>query len=235
MSIVTVWIQSPTTQSERRFDKRLTIDALKVKLEPITGIPANSQVLKLYQGEVFLAELHDAAGQELGSFPVTDYCTIQVHSGDHALPLNQYTDVSQVEKYEMSDVQYDSLRDSVRAFKKQQKIGRFNEDQQRMAKLADQKFEQEAKAIPVGARCQVVLCDDGLNKIGTVRFVGKLNSKPGFWVGVEYDEPLGKNDGSVDGHRYFTCLKNYGAFVRPNKVMVGDIAEEIDWDDLDEM
>ncbi|KAJ1969634.1 hypothetical protein IWQ62_000502 [Dispira parvispora] len=235
MSVVTVWIQSPTTQSERRFDRGLTIDALKVKLEPITGIPADSQVLKLYQGEVFLVELQDASGQELGSYPVTDYCTIQVHSRDHTLPLNQYTDVSQVEKYEMSDVQYDSLRDSVRAFKKHQKIGRFNEDQQQKAIIADRRFEQEAKAIPVDARCQVVLCDDGLNKIGTVRYVGKLDDKRGYWVGIEYDEPLGKNDGSIDGHRYFTCRKNHGAFVRPNKVTVGDIAEEIDWDNLDEM
>ena len=76
---------------------------------------------------------------------------------------------------------------------------------------------------------------DGLQKRASVMFVGKTEFKAGFWVGVKYDEPVGKHDGTVEGIKYFECANKYGAMVRPNKVIVGDYPEE-DLDlEMDEM
>ncbi|KAH3665944.1 hypothetical protein OGAPHI_004133 [Ogataea philodendri] len=50
---------------------------------------------------------------------------------------------------------------------------------------------------------------------GTIQFIGPTEFKPGEWIGVALDTPVGKNDGSVDGVRYFTVDQGYGVFVRP--------------------
>ena len=58
------------------------------------------------------------------------------------------------------------------------------------------------------------------------RYVGQVEGLPvGWWIGVKYDEPLGKNDGSVKGKKFFDAPPGYGAFLRPDKVKTGDYPE----------
>ncbi|XP_035992123.1 kinesin-like protein KIF13B isoform X5 [Fundulus heteroclitus] len=64
----------------------------------------------------------------------------------------------------------------------------------------------------------------GGNKAGTVRYVGAAQFADGVWVGVELDTPVGKNDGSVGGHRYFLCKPGYGVLVRPDRLSRRDRA-----------
>ena len=55
-------------------------------------------------------------------------------------------------------------------------------------------------------------------KSGTVRFMGRTEFKEGIWVGIELNEPSGKNDGSVQGVSYFKCPPKFGLFAPPHKV-----------------
>jgi len=63
-----------------------------------------------------------------------------------------------------------------------------------------------------------VLVDPGDRK-AEVMFVGKIpDIAPGWWVGVQYDDPVGKNDGSVKGQRLFECAPDFGGFLRPDHI-----------------
>lgn len=55
-------------------------------------------------------------------------------------------------------------------------------------------------------------------RIGIVRFVGNTSFSTGEWIGVELEEATGKNDGSVQGKRYFECAAGYGIFCRASGV-----------------
>jgi len=170
----------------------------------------------------------------LGSYNIDDGMVI--HAEDSNIKVDEYSDVSKVEKFEISQDEYNKRSDSVRAFKERMKLGQFNEEENKKkaeeARLKEEAEEKKASSLNVDERCEVKVPGQPARR-GVVKYVGQTDFKPGFWVGVQYDEPHGKNDGSVAGKRYFECPQKYGGFVRPSNVEVGDYPEE-DFD-LDEM
>lgn len=55
-------------------------------------------------------------------------------------------------------------------------------------------FEQKSKTLTINGRCIVSIKDT--EHVGTIRYKGKLHSKDGIFVGVEFDEPTGNIDGT---------------------------------------
>ena len=62
----------------------------------------------------------------------------------------------------------------------------------------------------------VILLKDGRKAVA--RYAGKTHFSEGDWVGIELEEPDGKNDGSVAGERYFECEQDYGLFIKRGAV-----------------
>jgi dynactin complex subunit len=56
--------------------------------------------------------------------------------------------------------------------------------------------------------------------VGTLRFYGPTKFRDGIWAGVEYATAIGKNDGAVEGTRYFSCPQDHGVFVPAKSIVV---------------
>ncbi|XDV19886.1 hypothetical protein PO909_025283 [Leuciscus waleckii] len=66
-------------------------------------------------------------------------------------------------------------------------------------------------------------------KLGVIAYLGETQFSPGQWAGVVLNDLVGKNDGSVNGVRYFECQALQGIFTRPSKLMrqpAGDGGDE---------
>jgi len=94
--------------------------------------------------------------------------------------------------------------------------------------------------IEVGMRCEA---SPG-NRRGSIAYVGIIPELGGggHWVGVIFDEPVGKTNGTTkEGTTYFEAPgEKYGGFLRGKNVTVGDfpeldILDELDSDSEDEL
>ncbi|GIQ86926.1 hypothetical protein KIPB_008866, partial [Kipferlia bialata] len=156
---------------------------------------------------------------------------VEIHCVDEnpmsVLRNGGFQDLSAVDKYEMPDQVYDTLPNSVRAIQREKYETdpeyRASVDARRdRALLAPVKFQAEAEALTVGERCNTKLGR------GVIRYVGKTKGdpvKPGYWVGVQLDEPNGTNNGHVGDAVYFECDNKFGVLLRPPQVEMGDFPE----------
>jgi tubulin-folding cofactor B len=241
MADIPLQVISENTASERRITPSWSISQLKSKLETVTGIPPFAQKLSLKPpgSEKVALEAHDEDNTPLSNFPIVRYA--ELHITDTRPPGSQLNlnDTAGVEKYTLPEEEYEKKTDSVLAWKKEQKLGRFdpNAPSHEQAKITALQDEISQRSIQVGKRCRVGGQD---TRRGTVMYVGDVAEIPngiGSWVGVQLDEPVGKNDGSISGTRYWGQASElkYSVFVRPDRVEVGDFPKLDDMEDMEEI
>lgn len=283
---------------EIRFDKHTTVSSLRDKIYQTTGTAPHHQHLQIIQSTtappLFDIPPENQNDRMLGYYSITHGTTVHCIDIDpnSASRGGGYEDTSLVERYVMSDEDYNkrkgTLRDWGRDKKKQDptfslakhaKEHRELMEAQRQAKLGLDlphgfEFDQAGKVVrmdeedieredtisggtgvgskvdiekeygpdtvnglELNMRCQI---SPG-NRRGSIAFVGVIPELGvgGHWVGVIFDEPVGKTDGTVlkggKRHCYFTAPgPKYGGFVRGKHVEVGDFPERDIMDELDD-
>jgi tubulin-folding cofactor B len=224
---------------------QMTIGRVKEKLMTHVGSNVSTMRLSLKDWDGALVAPMADDSKLLGYYSPEDGWTIHIHDIDtHSASASGWLeDVSLVKKYEMSDEEYTKRGDTHSTYRKW-KNEQLKKDptwcvEKHMAEkrgevwvppkvIEDDEHQADEAGVvadQIGNRCEV---NPG-GKRGEVLFVGKVAGLPkGWWVGVKFDEPVGKNDGAVRGERYFTCPDGYGSFQRPENVTVGDYPDEDD-------
>lgn len=213
-----------------RLDLSSSIAEIKHKLYTHNGSNVDYMVLQLRRDGVVVCEMLDDT-RPLGFYGVENGMEIHVIDNDpfSLAKGGGLEDVSQVAKYRMSEEDYDKRENTLRSYKKKmlEKDPTFRffpkKDDEGKTDKPDCESKECVEGIEVGNRCEVA---PGARR-GAVAYVGPVEGlASGYWVGVKFDEPVGKGDGTRDGKRYFECDEKYGAFVRPYNVTVGDFPEE---------
>ncbi len=245
----------PAKFPDIRLDLHMTIERVKERLKLHIGTPVDYQRLILKDNGRVICEMTDNQ-RMLGFYSVVPGNEIHVIDTDpYSLSRGGgLTDVSLVEKYVMSDEAYDSRKGTMRDYIREQRkkdpnfklkpkgmttmgVGVPTEDQQakidsfKMNESEEVPGKESVEGIEVGMRCEV---QPG-GRRGQVMWVGENAAlKPGYWVGVKLDEPLGMNNGTVKGIQLFECGENYGSMVRGKNCTVGDFPDLFSLEDEDE-
>ncbi|GAB2227930.1 hypothetical protein Drorol1_Dr00009759, partial [Drosera rotundifolia] len=204
-----------------RFSLQSTVESVKEKLWKKCGTSVDSMSLELYDDTGKKTAVLGDNSRPLGFYSPLERYRLHVIDLDPSSVTSGgwLEDTSLVEKYQIPEERYDKLDGTYRKFKEKlaHQIPSGAENQ-----ISDSYMEDLCSNIKVGDRCQV---EPGERR-GVVKFIGRAeNLGRGFWVGIQYDEPLGKHDGMVKGTRFFDCPPLHGAIVRPDKVKVGDYPE----------
>lgn len=215
---------------ELRMDLTTSISDVKDRLYRHTGTRPSSMTLLLRSSERGPIR-HDLADE---TRTLADYGAVSgdwlhiVDSDPHSASAGGWLeDTSLVPKYKLPEGKYESSQNTYRAYKarmreKDPTWSMTSELAKKVNKLnvGGPDHAEEKPRINIGERVEV---SPGGNR-GEVRFVGQeLTGLPeGWWVGVRFDEPVGKNDGTVKGVKYFDAQQGFGGLIRPSKVTVGD-------------
>ena len=154
---------------EIRFDTGKTIREIKEQLERKFGTAADGMKLELRDTkDQNVAEMTDDL-QTLAHYNPQNNYTIHVIDESGSTAMNQFEDVSAVEKYKISDEAYNKRGNNFRDFKKKMMEKNPNFMNAHGESSYTDFMKEEAEKIEVGQRCELNVG----NRRGEVKYVGK--------------------------------------------------------------
>ncbi|AMD19377.1 HBR476Cp [Eremothecium sinecaudum] len=229
--MVSIDISSDLCSTTRDIPLSLTWEQFTRKLYDITGVLPQDMKLQITTQEgtektVELSQFQNA-GTLSSTFP-HGFSKVEVQDSNegsvvNALKRDLEGNGEPVAGFTLSEEEYARRADSVLNWKKENQLGAFSPDLRAKLETERERQARAASALKVGERCSVKTSEQPERR-GWLRFVGPLEALHDneIWCGVEFDEPVGKNDGSFKGTVYFGPVKdNYGAFVKPSSVEIG--------------
>ena len=250
MSDLNIFVTSNLTSSERRISPQWNLQYLKQRLELITGIQPKNQILQYYSNQhsneytiISTSENYDSEKDSLillSSLGLKLYSRIHVLDSDPNSDINTLgdkesniignngndNDNDNIIGFELLEEEYSKRNDTVLQWKQTNQLGRFNPEYTSLQDKLQQENEIKLKTMNIGQRCRIINIQG--ERRGVIKYIGKisnLDSGKNIWIGIEFDEPVGKNNGTIDGVKIFECRNNHGSFVKPKQVEVGDFPE----------
>ncbi|KAH9607275.1 hypothetical protein KSS87_017323 [Heliosperma pusillum] len=205
-----------------RFSLQMSVEAVKDKLWKKCGTAVDSMSLEIYDAAASkIATLSDNSAPFGFYSPLNGYRLHVVDLDPSSITSGGWLDdTSLVQKYEISEEAYQKRQGTFRKFK--EKLPHQDPSSTSAKVRTSFSIHFDTCAENNGPKSGGALCAS--DPRGTLH--GKAeNLGPGFWVGIQYDEPLGKHDGMVRGTRYFDCPQLHGGMLRPDKVQVGYFPE----------
>ncbi|EDO18573.1 hypothetical protein Kpol_1048p3 [Vanderwaltozyma polyspora DSM 70294] len=240
--MVLVSISSELCSLSKEFPVEISIVDLCEKLYQFTGVSPNDMRLivsetgngaskeEVYGGR----RVQDARLRPFEGYNGVGQVSVVVEDTNVNSIANQLNKMHQEEEegdsgdneehlFKLSEDAYANRKDSVLNWKKEHKLGKFDPQYQLTLNKNRELQNEHLKNLIINERCSVKSTDSAERR-GWLRFVGKIPdiNNEDVWCGIEFDEPMGKNDGTFKGKKYFGPVKpNYGGFVRPNTVETG--------------
>ena len=144
-------------------------------MEIATGGSAETMQIELYKGNMLICKF-DNNNVLVGSYPIEDGMRL------HITDVFAFAEES-VEKFTLTEEQYDKRKDTLKNFLKRNNLGKYNKKEMKeieeKRKIAIEDEMLKSQECTPGSRCEVKIRGQP-TKRGTIKYVGELSGKKGI-------------------------------------------------------